>query len=112
MQIDNQAKKSPIETGIDIISGKWKALILVHLMKRLYRFTELKRQLPNVSQRMLSNQLRELEADGLVHREVYAQVPPKVEYSLTKLGKSVHSVLQELNQLGENVELCRDKRKI
>lgn len=110
--MDNRTKKYPIETGIDIISGKWKVPILIHLMKRLYRFNELKRQLPNVSQRMLTNQLRELEADGLVLREVYAEIPPRVEYSLTKLGKSVHSVLLELKQLGESLELCRNKRKI
>jgi len=103
-QIDSRYEKCPTETAIDIISGKWKAMILIHLMKEIRRFNELKRLLPNVSQRMLTNQLRELEADGLVRRKIYAEVPPKVEYSLTERGQAVRSLLAELRHLGENVQ--------
>ena len=78
-----------MEVTLALVGGKWKPLILYYLTQRMYRFGELMRQLPNVTQRMLTRQLRELEADGLVHREVYAQVPPRVEYSLTPLGTSL-----------------------
>lgn len=103
-QIDNMHKKCPVETAINIISGKWKAMILIHLMEKMRRFNELKRLLPNISQRMLTNQLRDLEADGLVSRKVYAEVPPRVEYSLTESGLAVRTVLIELRRLGENVQ--------
>lgn len=95
----------PTETAINIISGKWKVMILIHLMQKMHRFNELKRLLPNISQRMLTNQLRELESDGLVHREIYAEVPPRVEYSLTEQGNAVRSVLEELKYFGENVQV-------
>jgi len=103
-QIDNKIEKYPAEAAIGIISGKWKAMILFHLMKEIYRFNELKRLLPKISQRMLTNQLRELEADGLVYRKIYAEVPPKVEYSLTERGQAVRPVLAELRRLGENIQ--------
>lgn len=102
--IDITMDISPVEIGIDVISGKWKAMILIHLMKRMYRFNELKKRLPNISQRMLTNQLRDLEMNGLVRRKVYAEIPPRVEYSLTKRGMSVRSVLAELRHLGENIQ--------
>lgn len=97
--------RSPAETAIGILCGKWKVMILTHLMQEMHRFNELQRLLPNISQRMLTNQLRELEADGLVHREVYAEVPPRVEYSLTKRGYSVRSVLDELKCFGKEVQV-------
>lgn len=91
----------PVEAALDLIGGKWKAVILFHLMGGTKRFNELRRLLPNVTQRMLTNQLRELEADGIVHREVYPQVPPKVEYSLTKLGETLAPLLVTLKEWGE-----------
>ena len=83
----------PVEATMDVIGGKWKVIIIHHLLDECKRFSELRRLIPQVTQRMLTSQLRELERDGIVHREVYPQVPPKVEYSLTELGKTLEPVL-------------------
>lgn len=92
----------PVEAALDVIGGKWKAVILFRLLEGTKRFNELRRLLPKVTQRMLTNQLRELEHDGIVHREVYAQVPPKVEYSLTDFGRTLEPVLLSLKSWGED----------
>jgi DNA-binding HxlR family transcriptional regulator len=86
--------RCPIENTLDILGGKWKPLILYFLLHGTKRFGELQRLMPQVTRQMLTQHLRELEADGIVRREVYQQVPPKVEYSLTDLGKSLEPVLQ------------------
>ena len=91
----------PMEVTLCLIGGKWKPLILFYLLKKTHRFGELMRLLPKVTQRMLTRQLRELEADRLVHREVYAQVPPRVEYSLTDLGRSLESLIAQMDAWGE-----------
>jgi DNA-binding HxlR family transcriptional regulator len=83
----------PVEATLDVIGGKWKGVILYKLLERPRRFSELKRELPTITQRMLTLQLRELEADGLVHREIYKEVPPRVEYSLTEFGKTLEPIL-------------------
>ena len=84
----------PVEATINLLDGKWKSMILWHLFSDgILRFNEIKKRIPNVTQRMLTNQLRELEEDGLIIRTVYAQVPPKVEYQLSELGKSLQPVL-------------------
>ncbi|MGA4484774.1 winged helix-turn-helix transcriptional regulator [Bacillus bombysepticus] len=83
----------PVEAMVEVIGGKWKGVILYHLLDGKKRFNELKRLKPNITQRMLTLQLRELEADGIIHREVYREVPPKVEYSLTDLGESLRPVI-------------------
>jgi DNA-binding HxlR family transcriptional regulator len=90
-----------ISYAIDIIGGKWKLAILYYLMHGTKRFNELRRLMPEVTQQMLTLQLRELERDGVVHREVYAQVPPKVEYSLTEHGRTLESILLALGEWGE-----------
>jgi DNA-binding HxlR family transcriptional regulator len=79
----------PVEAAIDVIGGKWKPLILWWLHQRTHRFAELRRKIPRITEKMLTQHLRELEADGIVHRQVYAAVPPKVEYSLTEYGQSL-----------------------
>ena len=91
----------PVEAALDIIGGKWKSIIMFRLVEQTRRFNELKRLLPSITQRMLTNQLRELERDGLVTRKVYAEVPPKVEYSPTPLGLSLLPVLQALKSWSE-----------
>ncbi|WP_063554148.1 winged helix-turn-helix transcriptional regulator [Clostridium ljungdahlii] len=85
-----------MELTLDIIGGKWKPLIIWHLGEKTLRFSELKRTLPNITQKMLTQQLRALEEDQLVNRFVYAEVPPKVEYSLTEKGKTLLPVLSTL----------------
>lgn len=90
-----------VEATISLIDGKWKCVVLFHLLERTIRFNELRRKTPNITQRMLTNQLRELEADGLITRKVYAEVPPKVEYSLSPLGESLRPILAALKTWGD-----------
>lgn len=95
-----------VEAAIGLIDGKWKSVILYHLLDGTLRFNELRRQVVNVTPRMLTNQLRELEQDGLIERKIYAQVPPKVEYSLSPLGRSMKPILLALKGWGdENIGL-------
>ncbi|MGF1726154.1 winged helix-turn-helix transcriptional regulator [Photobacterium nomapromontoriensis] len=91
----------PVEASLELFGGKGKGVILYHLLGGTLRFNELKRLLVTVTQRMLTKQLRELECVGLVHREVYAEVPPKVEYSLTEMGRSLEPILLALKVWGE-----------
>lgn len=91
-----------VEAAIGILDGKWKSIILWHLLtEHTLRFSEIRKRIPNVTQRMLTNQLRELEEDGIIHRQVYPQVPPKVEYSLTPLGLSLREILMALKAWGD-----------
>lgn len=92
----------PVETTLTLIGDKWKVLILRDLMTGTKRFGELKKCVGNVSQKVLTVQLRAMEANGLVHREVYAEVPPRVEYSLTDLGRSLKPILNAMWSWGEN----------
>ena len=91
----------PVETTLTLIGDKWKVLILRDLMPGTKRFGELKRSVGNVSQKVLTAQLRAMEENELVHREVYAEVPPRVEYSLTELGKSLKPILDSMWAWGE-----------
>ena len=94
-----------VELTLQIIGGKWKPIIIHRLGNDgTLRFSEVRKSIPNITQKMLTQQLRELEADGIVRREVYAQVPPKVEYSLTELGQSVMPVIVNLCHWGERYE--------
>ena len=95
-----KALKCPAELTLDVIEGRWKVLILYHLFQGVKRFSELRRGLPGVTQKMLTQQLRELEKDGIVHRKVYPQIPPKVEYSLTSLGESLRPVVDAMCEWG------------
>ncbi|WP_353929699.1 helix-turn-helix domain-containing protein [Okeanomitos corallinicola TIOX110] len=86
-----------VETTIKIIGGRWKVLIIRELISETKRFGELQRALYGITQKMLTQQLRELEEDGIVHREIHAQIPPKVEYSLTPLGESLKPILYAMH---------------
>ena len=101
-----------VTTTLAIIGGKWKILILYHLCAGTQRFNELRRLLPDLTQRMLTLQLRELEDDGIVHREVYPQVPPKVEYSLTAFGATLIPVIEVMDAWGKQYasECSRHRR--
>lgn len=92
----------PVETTLTLIGNKWKVLILRDLLPGTKRFGELKKSLGTVSQKVLTAQLRDMEADGLLIRTVYPEVPPRVEYTLTDLGKSLQPVLHSLQDWGEN----------
>lgn len=91
----------PVEATIRLIGGKYKAVILWHLMNSTLRYSELHRLMPKATDKMLAQQLRELEKDGLIHREVYPVVPPRTEYSLTDFGKSLAPILEEMCNWGE-----------
>lgn len=95
------ASNCPVECTLGILGGRWKVLILRELFKGTKRFSELQRGIQGVTQKMLTQQLRELERDGIVQRKVYAQVPPKVEYSLTECGESLKPVLDAMHHWGK-----------
>lgn len=85
-----------MELTLDIIGGKWKTVIIWHLGEKTMRFNEIKRKLPKVSQKMLTQQLRALEENGLINRKIYEEIPPKVEYSLTEQGRKLLPILKQL----------------
>lgn len=92
-----------VDDALEIIVGKWKPLILLHLLKEgTQRFSELKRSLPEITQRILTKTLRELEEEDIVERKVYPQVPPKVEYSITEYGRSLEPILVAMHEWGLN----------
>lgn len=91
----------PVEGALEQIAGKWKGLIIYQLLNGTLRFNELARRVGNVTQRSLTKQLRELEADGILHREVFAVVPPRVEYSLTEKGRALGPVVLALRNWGQ-----------
>ncbi len=90
----------PVEATIAIIGGKYKSIIIWHLIDKTLRFNELRKLVPQSTPKMMTNQLRELEADGIVHRKVYPVVPPKVEYSLTEYGVTLTPIIQEMFKWG------------
>ena len=102
MQQGKELPACPVETTLMLIGDKWKVLILRDLMPGTKRFGELKRSIGSVSQKVLTAQLRAMEEKGLVARKVYAEVPPRVEYSLTELGKSLQPILDAMRTWGEN----------
>lgn len=90
----------PVNLTADIIGGKWKPIIIFHLEGRTRRFGELQKLIPGMTKKMLTQHLRELERDGVVHRKVYGEVPPRVEYSLTKHGESLKPILKLMSAWG------------
>lgn len=95
-----RTENCPVEATLDLVGGKYKALILWHLSGGTLRFSELRNRIPKATPKMLTQQLRELEADDLVHREVYPVIPPKVEYSLTATGRSLLPILVAMRDWG------------
>ncbi|MCK0473891.1 helix-turn-helix domain-containing protein [Halalkalibacter sp. APA_J-10(15)] len=101
-QVHDRMEGCPVESTLQIISGKWKSVILYRLIKhKVCRFSELQRYMPGCSRRMLSLQLNELEADNIISKKVYPVIPPKTEYSLTELGKTLTPLIAEMNKWGE-----------
>lgn len=90
----------PVETTLKVIGGKWKILILFHLHDGAKRFSELRRAMPMVTEKMLTKQLKELTKDGVISRKVYPQVPPKVEYSVTRYGNTLHPIIHAMCRWG------------
>jgi DNA-binding HxlR family transcriptional regulator len=99
---NNGCYQYPVEAALEVIGGKWKPIILWQLRAEKRRFSGLQQNMQGISPKMLAKQLRELEEDGIVHREVYPEIPPKVEYSLTEFGKTVLPVLDALCEWGSN----------
>jgi DNA-binding HxlR family transcriptional regulator len=108
-RIQDKKVECPIQAIVDTIGGKWKLSILYQLFQGTKRYGELRRLVPNATERMLTLQLRELEAAGIVLRTVYPEVPPKVEYSLTELGWSLEPVLQTMLDWSEKYLSKEDK---
>jgi DNA-binding HxlR family transcriptional regulator len=100
MAAKRQAQPCGVETTLSVIEGRWKLPILFQLLGGTLRFGQIRKRLPGATQRMLTLHLRELERDGLIHREVYREVPPKVEYSLTELGRSLEALLRLMSAWG------------
>lgn len=90
-----------VEATLAVVGGRWKPVLLFHLLEGRKRFSDLCRVVPNATQRMITLQLRELEADGIVNRQVFAQVPPRVEYELSELGASLEPLLLQMRDWGE-----------
>lgn len=99
--IPEKTYSCPLELAIALIGGKWKCVILWHLRKKTLRFSQLKRRLPGITQKMLAQQLRDLEYSGLILREVYPVIPPKVEYSLTDVGGRFMPILESMYKWGK-----------
>lgn len=100
MKTKDELPACPVATTVSLIGSKWKLLILRNLMVRSWRFNELRRDLEGISQKVLTDSLRSLENDGIVTRTVYAEVPPRVEYSLSELGESMKPILDAMETWG------------
>jgi DNA-binding HxlR family transcriptional regulator len=94
----------PVNATLNVIGGRWKILVIYHLADGIARFNELQRAVAGISKRVLAQQLRQLERDGIVARRVYDQSPPRVEYSLTDFGRTLEPVMERLCQWGETYE--------
>lgn len=99
--MEKKPEQCKVDEALSILVGKWKPIILLHLFTEgTLRFSELKRLMPGITQKMLTKQLRELENEDIINRAIYPQVPPKVEYSISKYGNSLHPVLEIMNEWG------------
>lgn len=96
-----------VEATLSVIGGRWKPILICHLLNGRKRFGELRRLTPNATERMITLQLRELEADGVISRHVYAEVPPRVEYELTEFGRTLETILLDMQQWGRDFKVRR-----
>jgi DNA-binding HxlR family transcriptional regulator len=97
-------RKCPVETTLGVIGGKWKGVIIYHLMSGTKRFNELRKIYPQVTHHTLTLQLRDLEREGIITRKIYSQVPPKVEYSLTEFGRTLEPIILLMKEWGDKYE--------
>lgn len=102
MKTKAELPECPVATTVQLIGNKWKILILRNLLVRPWRFNELQRDLDGISQKVLTDNLRSLEADGIITRTIYPEVPPRVEYALSELGESMRPILDAMKAWGEN----------
>jgi len=100
IEVNDKEFNCPFEVAIDIMDGKWKLYILWHLQAKTRRFSDLKRRIPGITQKMLTQKLRELEKEHIINRKVYAEVPPRVEYSLTPFGEELKPIMEMLLEWG------------
>ena len=100
MKTKDELPECPVATTVSVIGSKWKLLIIRNLLERPWRFNELKKSLDAISQKVLTDSLRTMEDDGIITRTVYPEVPPRVEYSLSKLGESMRPILDAMKQWG------------
>jgi DNA-binding HxlR family transcriptional regulator len=105
--MENKAENNacPVTTAMTLIGGRWKSVIVYHLSDHTRRFGEIAARMPSISRKVLSEQLKELEADGLISRQQFKEIPPRVEYSLTEMGKSVRHVLMQMATWGQEFAL-------
>ncbi len=105
-KLSNAFPGCPVEAALSFLDGKWKGVILFHLLGGTLRFNELRRRLPSITQRMLTKQLRELEAAELISRTIFPVVPPRVDYALTERGRTLEPVILALKKWGEENVVC------
>ena len=104
MLTKNELPECPVATTVQLIGSKWKLLIIRNLMMRPWRFNELLKSLPGLSQKVLTDSLRSMEKDGIITRTVYPEVPPRVEYALSELGESMRPIMKSLEVWGKNYQ--------
>lgn len=102
MLTKNELPTCPVATTVQLIGSKWKLLIIRNLLERPWRFNELQKSLEGISQKVLTDSLRSMEADGIITRTVFPEVPPRVEYALSDLGKTLRPILDSMKAWGEN----------
>jgi DNA-binding HxlR family transcriptional regulator len=110
--MDKERTNCPVETTVSLLGSKWKLLILRELFKGTKRFGELSRGVPGISQKMLTQQLRQMAEDNLVNRKVYPEVPPRVEYSLTQIGESLKPILDAMHRWGTKYTMQNTKQGV
>ena len=102
----------PVATTVELIGSKWKLLIIRNLLVRPWRFNELKKDLAGISQKVLTDNLRSLESDGIITRTVYPEVPPRVEYALSELGETLKPILDSMAEWGQSYKLSAQKKAL